>query len=64
MTTVAVRKRSQSAESVAAARNDPPSGLTSDEARRRLAEVGPNAMPDTSLHPLRMALEKFWASVP
>src|ERR1700678_2840420 len=64
MTTVAVRERSQSAESAAAARNDPPSGLTSDEARRRLAEVGPNAMPDTSLHPLRMALEKFWAPVP
>jgi H+-transporting ATPase len=36
-------------------------GLTSDEARRRLAKSGPNAMPDTSVHPLRMALEKFWA---
>src|ERR1700678_1463889 len=64
MTTVAVRERSQSAESAAAARNDPPSGLTSDEARRRLAQFGPNAMPDTALHPLRMALEKFWAPVP
>jgi H+-transporting ATPase len=64
MTAVAVRERSQSAESAAAARNDPPSGLASDEARRRLAEVGPNAMPDTSLHPLRLALEKFWAPVP
>jgi H+-transporting ATPase len=40
------------------------SGLTSDEARRRLAKSGPNAMPDTSVHPLRMALEKFWAPVP
>ena len=39
-------------------------GLTSDEARRRLASCGPNAMPDTSAHPLRMALEKFWAPVP
>jgi H+-transporting ATPase len=39
-------------------------GLTSDEARRRLASGGPNAMPDTSAHPLRMALEKFWAPVP
>ena len=27
-------------------------------------KFGPNAMPDTSLHPLRMALEKFWAPVP
>jgi H+-transporting ATPase len=34
-------------------------GLTSDEARRRLAKSGPNAMPDTSVHPLRVALEKF-----
>ena len=32
-------------------------GLTSDEARRRLEKFGPNAMPDTSMHPLRMALE-------
>src|SRR6202050_3264304 len=39
-------------------------GLTGDEARRRLAQSGPNAMPDTSLHPLRRALEKFWAPVP
>ena len=39
-------------------------GLTSDEAGRRLAKFGPNAMPDTSMHPLRMALEKFWAPVP
>ncbi len=40
------------------------SGLTSDEARSRLAKSGPNAMPDTNVHPLRMALEKFWAPVP
>jgi len=39
-------------------------GLTSDEARRRVEKFGPNAMPDTSVHPLRMALEKFWAPVP
>jgi H+-transporting ATPase len=39
-------------------------GLTSDEARRRVEKFGPNAMPDTSVHPLRMALEKFWSPVP
>jgi H+-transporting ATPase len=38
--------------------------LTTDEARRRLAKSGPNAMPDTSAHPIRMALDKFWAPVP
>jgi H+-transporting ATPase len=39
-------------------------GLTSEEARRRLASVGPNTMPDTAMHPLRRALAKFWAPVP
>ena len=39
-------------------------GLTSDEARARLAKYGPNAMPDTSIQPWRMALAKFWAPVP
>nr|WP_234913367.1 HAD-IC family P-type ATPase [Rhizobium rhizogenes] len=38
--------------------------MTTDEARQRLAKSGPNAMPDTSVHPLRSALEKFWAPVP
>ncbi len=40
------------------------SGLTSEEARHRLGQIGPNAMPDTTLHPLRMALEKLWAPIP
>lgn len=33
-------------------------------ARSRLEKDGPNAMPDTSDHPLRNALAKFWAPVP
>jgi H+-transporting ATPase len=39
-------------------------GLTSSEARRRLDKFGANAMPDTSMHPLLTAIEKFWAPVP
>jgi H+-transporting ATPase len=39
-------------------------GLTSDEAQKRLATIGANAMPDTALHPLRRALGKLWAPVP
>ena len=39
-------------------------GLTSDEAHTRLEKDGANAMPDTSAHPLRNALAKFWAPVP
>ena len=41
-----------------------PSGLTSDEARRRLEQIGPNAVADTALHPLLRALGKLWAPVP
>jgi H+-transporting ATPase len=41
-----------------------PTGLTSEEARRRLEKFGPNAIPDTAMHPLRRALTKFWAPVP
>ena len=39
-------------------------GLASEEAVRRLKQFGPNAVADMTLHPLRMALEKFWAPVP
>jgi H+-transporting ATPase len=41
-----------------------PSGLTNEEADLRLKKVGPNAMPDTTMHPLRSALSKFWTPVP
>jgi H+-transporting ATPase len=41
-----------------------PTGLTSEEVRSRIEKFGPNAVPDTSLHPLRRALTKFWAPVP
>lgn len=40
------------------------SGLTSEEVQQRLKALGPNTTPDTSVHPLRMAVEKFWAPVP
>lgn len=39
-------------------------GLSSHEACLRLAKVGPNKMPDTIDHPLRRAIDKFWAPVP
>ena len=52
------------AKSAGAANAGLQNGLTSDEARRRLEKFGPNAMPDTSLHTLRMAFEKFWTPVP
>jgi H+-transporting ATPase len=38
--------------------------MASEEARRRLATFGPNAMPDAGVHALHLALEKFWAPVP
>src|ERR1700734_800959 len=39
-------------------------GLSSDDARSRLAKYGSNAIPDTTQRPWRMALAKFWAPVP
>src|SRR5580658_2017842 len=44
--------------------NDSPDGLTSEEARRRSGQFGPNSMPDTSSHPARSAMEKLWAPIP
>src|ERR1039457_465830 len=51
-------------QAASAADVSPRNGLTSDEAHSRLEKFGPNAMPDTALHPLRRALAKFWAPVP
>ena len=39
-------------------------GLTTAEAQSRFKEFGPNTMPDSAPHPLRMAFDKFWAPVP
>jgi H+-transporting ATPase len=66
-TTMAPRPSTKSVSSsrlASAAEAGPQNGLTSDEAGARLAKFGPNAMPDTSAHPFRTALEKFWAPVP
>ena len=60
----AVDERVPTAGGVADVNAAAPTGLTSDEARRRLEQFGPNAMPETSVHPLRRAFEKFWAPVP
>ena len=38
-------------------------GLSSEEARRRLAQFGPNATPDVAPHPLRQVAGKFLAPV-
>jgi H+-transporting ATPase len=51
-------------ESMSKAAADSVSGLTSDEANRRLKTLGPNDIPDTSVSTLHLALEKFSAPVP
>jgi H+-transporting ATPase len=38
-------------------------GLSSAEARRIRAEIGPNATPDVAIHPVRLVLSKFLAPV-
>jgi H+-transporting ATPase len=40
------------------------SGLTADDAQRRLLAIGRNTMPDATPRPLLSALLKFWAPVP
>ena len=60
----ASRCKGSARQSAASANDALPNGLTNDEAHRRLEKFGPNAMPDTAFHPLRMALEKLWAPVP
>ena len=64
MTTPPSVENMSPSKSASAADVTSPSGLTSEEARRRWEKFGPNLMPDTALHPLRMAIEKFWAPVP
>jgi len=41
-----------------------PSGLTSQEAARRLQQGGANAIVDVAPHPVRQALQKLWAPIP
>ena len=43
---------------------DTAAGLTGDEARRRLAEFGPNAIAEETPSPLRAVLAKLWAPIP
>jgi H+-transporting ATPase len=42
----------------------PATGLSSEEAERRLAQYGPNAVAEEKSHPVLTFFEKFWAPVP
>ena len=55
---------SQSAPATTSVQGSELGGLTSDAASTRLQKDGLNAMPNTSDHPLRNVLAKFWAPVP
>jgi len=43
---------------------DTPAGLTGDEARRRLAEFGPNTIAEETPSPWRAVLAKLWGPIP
>jgi H+-transporting ATPase len=58
------RPQQASAGTTTLAPEPPQDGLTTAEASRRLVEVGPNSLPDTTLHPMFQALKKLWAPVP
>ena len=64
MSVTSVVTPASSSQAVKPAQDVAAKGLTSNEARARLEKDGPNATPDTSAHPLRDALAKFWAPVP
>jgi H+-transporting ATPase len=64
MTSATATDTASATDAAAPPKAPPAGGLSSAEARARLASSGPNAMPDTSAHPLRGALQKFWAPVP
>ena len=49
---------------MSSAASNPSIGLTSDEARRRLASTGTNAIQDVVQNPINRALRKLWAPVP
>jgi H+-transporting ATPase len=42
----------------------PPEGLSEAAAKALLASAGPNSVPDTTDHPLVVALKRLWAPVP
>jgi len=58
MTTPLPSAGASPAKSVGMAKDDPPTGLTSDEARLRLQKFGPNAMPEAAIV-LELALGKY-----
>ena len=64
MSTSCIVAASSESKTAKPTRNIASIGLTGDEARARLEKDGRNLMPDTSAHPLRSALAKFWAPVP
>ncbi|WP_456366924.1 plasma-membrane proton-efflux P-type ATPase [Thermococcus sp.] len=43
---------------------DPERGLSEEEAKRRLKEVGPNEIPGKKVSPLRKFLSYFWGPIP
>ncbi len=43
---------------------DPKRGLTTEEAKRRLREVGPNEIPEKKVSPIVKFLSYFWGPIP
>ncbi|WP_081935958.1 cation-transporting P-type ATPase [Burkholderia sp. 9120] len=64
MSDTALATPAPAADKAAVSNAPAPGGLSSSEARQRLAKSGPNAISDTSVHPLRTAIAKFRSLVP
>lgn len=62
---IAQKAKHMSAEDVLKYLNvDPSTGLSGEEAKRRLKEVGPNEIPEKKISPLRKFLSYFWGPIP
>lgn len=51
-------------DDLAAAVDSSPKGLSKDEAQKRLAKVGPNALAEKQENPLLKFLSYFWGPIP
>ncbi len=62
---VAQNAKKMSVEEVLKALNvDPSKGLSEEEAKRRLEQVGPNEIPEKKVHPIIKFLSYFWGPIP
>ncbi len=62
---IAQKAKKMAVEDVLKALNvDPTKGLSEEEAKKRLEQVGPNEIPEKKVHPIIKFLSYFWGPIP